>query len=204
MLLSPLQLPIADDIVMFDLEGLPPQFDELDKIYLWGTKVYGKRPAPFMAALAGFGNEGDKEGWTNFLSNSESIFSDYGDIPFVHWYNYETTKVKAYINRYGDPDGIANRVLRDCVDLWKITKDSLILPEYSYSLKLIEKRTGFKRTMDEYGGEWSIVQYIRAVETNNEALRAKIMSGILKYNEEDLDATWAVLLWLKTKWPRKL
>jgi predicted RecB family nuclease len=152
-----------------------------------------------MAALAGFESVGDKEGWEDFLRNADIIFKEYGDIPFIHWHHYETTKVKSYVNRYGDPRGIAQRVLNNCIDLLKITREALVLPEYSYSLKVVEKRTGFKRTMEEFGGDWSIVQYIRAVETNDENLRQKIMSEILKYNEEDLKATWAVLQWLKVK-----
>lgn len=198
-LLFPLKLPSAENLVMFDLEGLPPQFDELDKVYLWGTQVFGSRPGKYIAALAGFGTEGDRDGWFDFLRNSGTIFKEYGDIPFIHWHHYETTKVKSYIGRYGDPNGIAQRVLNNCIDLLKITREALVLPEYSYSLKVVEKRTGFKRTMEEFGGDWSIVQYIRAVETNDDNLRQKIMSEILKYNEEDLKATWAVFQWLKTK-----
>jgi predicted RecB family nuclease len=198
-LLHPLQLPQAENLVMFDLEGLPPHFDELDKVYLWGTQVYGKNPGKFLAALAGFGAEGDKEGWEDFLRNAESIFSEHGDIPFIHWQHYETTKVKSYIDRYGDSKGIGQGVLNNCIDLLKLTRDALVLPDYSYSLKVVEKHAGFKRTMDEFGGDWSIVQYIRAVETEDEGLRKKIMSTILKYNEEDLKSTWEVLQWLKTK-----
>lgn len=197
--LSTPQIPASDNMVMFDLEGLPPYLDELDKIYLWGTQVFGIRPGKYLAGLADFGPDGDRRGWEQFLTNSGAILDDYGDIPFVHWSHYETTKVKGYINRHGDKDGIGQRVLTNCVDLLKLTKNSLILPEYSYSLKVIEKRSGFKRTMADYGGEWSIVQYIRAIETNDENLRNQIMSDILTYNQEDLQATWAVLEWLKTK-----
>ncbi len=198
-LIAPLQLPENENMVMFDLEGLPPQFDELDKVYLWGTQVYGKNPGPFLAALAGFGEDGDREGWEQFLTNAALIFGEYGDIPFIHWHHYETTKVKSYIERYGDRDDIGSRVLGNCVDLLRITRDALVLPEYSYSLKVVERRTGFKRTMEEFGGDWSIVQYIKAIETEDEGLRSSIMEKILKYNEEDLKATWAVLRWLKAR-----
>ncbi len=198
-LIAPLALPTSPNLVMFDLEGLPPYFDELDKVYLWGMQVFGEKPGPYRPALAGFGSDGDREGWRKFLENAGAIFDAYGDIPFVHWAHYETTKVKSYINRFGDVDDIGARVLRNCVDLLRITHDSLVLPEYSYSLKVIEKRAGFKRGMNEYGGDWSIVQYIRAVETEDPTLRDKIMGDILKYNEEDLKATWAVLQWLKSK-----
>ena len=198
-LIAPLNLPTSENMVMFDLEGLPPQFDELDKVYLWGMQVYGVRPGEFLPALATFGKDGDREGWDDFLTKADAIFEDYGDIPFVHWHHYETTKIKSYIDRYGDRNGIALRVLDNCVDLLKITREALVLPEYSYGLKVIEKRAGFKRTMTDYGGDWSIVQYIRAVETNDESLRRNIMTDVLKYNEEDLKATWAVLQWLMTK-----
>lgn len=104
-----------------------------------------------------------------------------------------------YIERFGDDDGIAHRVLDNCLDLLDVVKNSLVLPVYSYSLKVIEQHIGFKRTMDEFGGQWSMAQYIKAVETEDKELRDKIMSEIVKYNEEDLKATWAVLEWLKSK-----
>ncbi len=198
-LIAPLELPSAENMVMFDLEGLPPQFDELDKVYLWGMQVYGKRPGTYMPALAGFGAEGDREGWNQFLKNAEQLFDAYDDLPFIHWHHYETTKIKSYIDRYGDTGGIAQRVLDNCVDLLRITRDALVLPEYSYSLKVVEKRTGFRRTMEEFGGDWSIVQYIKAIETEDENLRKEIMDKILQYNEEDLKATWAVLRWLRSR-----
>jgi len=196
-LIAPPALPKSENLVMFDLEGLPPQLDELDKVYLWGTQVYGKNPGKYFPALAGFGSDGDREGWLQFLRNCRSIFDMHGDIPFIHWAHYETTKVKSYIQRFGDVDGISERVLKNCVDLLKITRDSLVISDYSYSLKVIEKHAGFERGMDEYGGNWSIVQYIRAVETEDPELRERIMSEILTYNEEDLQATWVVFQWLR-------
>lgn len=199
MQITPVELPEADNFVMFDLEGLPPQFDELDKVYLWGMQVYGRYPGEFMPALAGFGIDGDREGWEQFLIYAKNIFNKYGDIPFVHWASYEKTKISAYISRFGDRDGIAQRVLDDCVDLLPVTKKALVLPVYSYSLKVIEQYAGYKRMMEEFGGDWSIVQYIRAVETEDQDLRLSIMNDILKYNEEDLQATWAVVQWLRAK-----
>ncbi len=197
LLLEPPEIPKAANWVMFDLEGLPPWFDDLDKIYLWGTQVFGERKGEYRAAMAGFGEDGDREGWFRFLENSAEIFKSYGDIPFIHWHNYETTKVKSYIGRYGDRDGIAERVLKRCTNLLPITKKAVVLPVPSYSLKVIEKLAGFTRSMDAFGGDWSIAQYIRAVETEDDTLRRDIVSEIQKYNREDLEATWAVLQWLK-------
>ena len=52
-----------------------------------------------------------------FLQTADAIFAEYGDIPFVHWHHYEKTHIKQYILRYGDPAGIAARVLLNLLDL---------------------------------------------------------------------------------------
>ena len=41
--------------------------------------------------------------------------------------------------------------------------------------------------------------FIEGTETSDEVKRKQLMDEILKYNEEDLGATWAVFEWLKTK-----
>jgi predicted RecB family nuclease len=191
------EFPVSKNYVMFDLEGLPPQLDELDKVYLWGTQVFGERPGHFQYSLAEMGTYGDRKGWEDFLKIAGKIFDEYGDIPLMHWANYERTKVNTYIKRYGDVDGIADRVLSNLVDLLPITKNAVVLPQPSYSLKVVEQHVGFTRSQDEFGGDWSIAKYIEAVETEDEEKRQDIMNEIIKYNEEDLQATWTVLEWLR-------
>lgn len=171
--------------------------DELQKIYLWGLQVFGARPGGCQQAVADFGADGDGNGWDRFLDLAAAVFRDYGDIPFVHWYHYEKDNVKKYVERHGDRDGIAARVLAKLCDLFKVTRDAVVLPTYSYSIKQIEGLVGYKRRLEEYGGSWSIAQYIKAVETEDEQLRRDTMDKILAYNREDLEATWAVLGWLK-------
>jgi len=187
--------------VMFDLEGMPPQFDELDRIYLWGMQVFGVKPTKFMPSVAEFGTNGDKEGWLSFLENAERLFRYYGDLPFVHWASYEKTYLDRYIKRFGDVDGIAARVKANLLDLLTVARDSVVLPVPSFSLKVIEKYVGYKRTQTEYGGDWSMAMFIEAVETSDETKRNELMGEILKYNREDLEATWAVFKWLKSKSP---
>ena len=193
------QVPDSPNYVMFDLEGIPPHLDELENIYLWGLQVFGEKPSDFMPAVAGFGEEGDKEGWNSFLQISETIFSEYGDIPFVHWHHYERVKIDTYIKRYGDPNGTAARVKANLLDLFPATQKSIALPLPSYSLKVVEKYIGFKRTQDEYGGDWAIAKYVEATELEDPVEREKVIEQILIYNREDLEATWAVLEWLRSK-----
>lgn len=197
--LGPLAIPQCDNYVMFDLEGMPPHLDELDNTYLWGMQVYGQRPSGFLGVTAGFGADGDREGWKALLRTAQQIFTEYGDIPFVHWHHYEKTHINQYIDRYGDRDGVAARVLANLLDLLPVTKNAIALPLPSYSLKVVEEYVGFKRTQDEYGGSWAMAQFILATETSDAEERARRMADILKYNEEDLAATWAVFQWLRSK-----
>ena len=102
------------------------------------------------------------------------------------------------MSRYGDDEhGTAARVKDNLLDLLPITRAAVAVPLSSYSLKDIETLTGYERQLDEYGGDWSMAKYIRATETSDEAEREAIMDEILAYNREDLEATWAVLGWLR-------
>jgi predicted RecB family nuclease len=192
-------IPFFPNYVMFDLEGMPPHLDEIEKIYLWGMQVYGEKKSEFMPAVAGFGPDGDWSGWLAFLSNAKNVFDTCGDIPFVHWAPYEKTKLNLYIDRYGDAEGIAERVKGNLLDLLTVARDSIVLPVPSFSLKVIEQYIGFKRSQSEFGGQWAMAMFIEATETSDESKRKQLMDEILKYNEEDLGATWAVFEWLRTK-----
>ena len=162
-------------------------------------QIFGDKQGKYIAAVAGFGEEGDRQGWEDFLVKANGILSEYGDIPFVHWYRYEKDHIKKYIERFGDHDSIGERILTNLLDLLPITQESIALPLPSYSLKVIEQYVGFKRTQHEYGGDWAMAKYIEATGMEDEKQRSEIMDEILRYNKEDLEATWAVLQWLKSK-----
>jgi predicted RecB family nuclease len=192
-------IPSHKNYVMFDLEGMPPHLNELDKIYLWGAQVFGERPSEFKVALSGFGTDGDREGWNDFLEIARQICETYGDIPWVHWAPYEQTYLRRYAGRYGDIGGIASRVARNLLDLLTIARESVVLPLPSFSLKVVEDHVGFERKEAEYGGAWAMATFIEATETKDEGKRKELMDKILAYNKEDVEATWAVFEWLKSK-----
>jgi predicted RecB family nuclease len=142
--------------------------------------------------------DGDRGGWNKFLENCATIFSEFGDIPFVHWTSYEKTQVSKYIQKFDDPDGIATRVLSNLHDLHRIVEKSLILPIPTYGLKIIEGIAGYSRQFADAGGKWSMAKYIEAIETGEPAHSKSLIEEIVKYNEEDLDALWAVYCWVLT------
>ena len=201
-LLDKPDLPDCRNYVMFDIEGLPPLIDELDKMYLWGLQVFGEEPSEFLAATASPGEDGDRDAWFAFLGIADDLFARYGDLRFVHWHVYERTHLDMYVERFGDLSGTAARIRKNLLDLHKVTTDAGALPVPSYSLKVIEGYVGFVRSQTEYGGDWAMAEYIKAVETEDDARRREVMDAILLYNREDLEATWSVLQWLRAKAPR--
>ena len=194
-------IPPHKNYVMFDLEGMPPHLDELDRIYLWGVRAFGEKPSDFKVSLSGFGADGDREGWIGFLENAKQILETYGDIPWVHWAPYEETYLRRYVGRFGDHEGIVARVEANLLDLLTVTRESVVLPLPSFSLKVVEDYVGFERNEAEYGGAWAMATFIEATETSDEGKRKELMDKIVAYNKEDLEATWAVFKWLKTRNP---
>jgi uncharacterized protein len=198
-IIQPPAVPECDDYVMFDLEGMPPQLREPAKIYLWGLQVFGRHPGEFQSAVADFGAEGDRNGWLEFLRLAGEVLDEHGDLPFVHWHSYEKTNIRLYIERYGDPEGVADRVLENLVDCLPLAQESIALPLPSYSLKVVEKYIGFERKLRDTGGDWAMARYVEAVETEDDLERQALMNLIIAYNREDLEAMWAVLQWLRSR-----
>lgn len=197
-LIRPPEIPKHPTYVMFDLEGMPPTIDETERIYIWGMQPFGAEPGPYRAAVAGFGRRGDRDGWESFLAEAERLFAELGPaLPFVHWAAYERGMLDLYLERYGDRDGIGARVRANLLDLLPITREAVAVPLSGYGLKRVETLTGYRRRLEGAGGEWSMARYIEATETDDGAERAAIVDEILAYNREDLEATWAVLEWLR-------
>ncbi|MGE5279002.1 MAG: ribonuclease H-like domain-containing protein [Acidobacteriota bacterium] len=233
--ITPLELPGPSDCVILDLEGLPPQLDELEKVYLWGIKDFRCDPPRYLHADAGIGEEGDRRGWEDFLRIASGLLEASPDLRFVHYGNYEQTKINLYLERFpplppgegqgegplsplppgegrgeGVPPadqiqsppptagGVATGLLSRLFDLHRAVKRSFALPVPSNSLKQIEKLAGFSRELPDANGAWAMCRYIEATETSDPAARDAIVGRILAYNEEDLDATRAVMEWMRS------
>ncbi|MFH1679084.1 MAG: TM0106 family RecB-like putative nuclease [Candidatus Eisenbacteria bacterium] len=183
-------LPAAPNVLVLDLEGIPPFLDGPEEIFLWGMKVFGERPSPYSVAYTIPGETGDEATWGAFLRNAAGVFETYGDLPILHWASYEKTKLRLYRDRYGDREGIAERIDRNLCNLLSVCSEGICLPLPSRSLKVVEKYVGYERKV-QGNGEWAVAQYVRAVSTDNPDEATRLVTEVLRYNEEDLDATWA-------------
>lgn len=193
-------LPPGSTWVMFDVEAIPFSEENPVEVYLWGTQTWTKSdpttpaiPGEYLGARSGSGPTGDEEGWRAFLENVASLRHRYGAVSFVHWAPYEKTRIREYIARYGDHDGVAEWLTGQLFDLLSEVRFCAVFPLPSYSLKVVEQYVGFARALEEYGGDWSIAQYLNA---STESDRQQALDRITEYNREDLQATWAVFEWL--------
>jgi predicted RecB family nuclease len=190
--------PGTRPVVIFDIEN--DVFDpELGvKVYLWGCLLAPPDgpPKPHLV-VAGPGAEGDRQGWFDFLDLAERLFSEYADLPLIHYSAHEKTWVKNYVERYGDPRGVADRVQKNLWDMYACIQNSLFIPAPSYGLKSVESLVGFKRSQEEFGGLWSIITYDRYLNAAAESDAQAILDEILTYNTEDLLASLVVYEWLE-------
>ncbi len=191
------QLPETPHWMMFDLEAVPARPGQPEKVYLWGMHLKGERDENLQLISTTMNRQADRDNWFDFLEQCSTIFDTYGEMPFVHWGNFESYCLKLYVKRFGDRHGVAQRIQRNLLDLFQVLKNTAVIPLPSYSLKVIEKYVGFERSDQDTGGYWSVVNYLKSVNTKNAARREEIMEQLLTYNASDLEAMWQVMCWFE-------
>jgi predicted RecB family nuclease len=65
------------------------------------------------------------------------------------------------------------------LDLLTVTRESVVLPLPSLSLKVVEDYVGFDRKEAEYCGAWAMATFIEATETSDEGKRKELMDKIV-------------------------
>ncbi len=190
--------PGTRPVVMFDIENDVFDPDLGVKVYLWGCLLAKSTGSPTPELIvAGPGVEGDEQGWIDFLDYVGRVFGQFGDIPFVHYSSHERTWIRKYIERYGDPNNTAKRLIDNLWDMYDAISKHLFLPTSSYGLKSIEQLVGFKRSQEEFGGLWSIITYDQYINAPTQKEANLILQKILTYNTEDIMASLAIYEWLE-------
>ncbi len=85
-------------------------------------------------------------------------------------------------------------------DIQKPVTENLVLPLSGYGLKKICKHpdlVNFQWEDDGSGSQWSIVQHIKFLRSENAEERKVIKDSILAYNRDDVRATRKLEEWLR-------
>ncbi|MBX9669682.1 MAG: TM0106 family RecB-like putative nuclease [Candidatus Obscuribacterales bacterium] len=198
---SPSRLPESDNFAVIDFEGVPAFYGQEDIVFMWGLRMFGTNPSIYHNFIAKDKNvTSDSDAWFSFLQRAKEIFDTHGDVPFLHYHHYERSALEKYLMRFGDRDAVAVRILKNMLDVLQALTQSVALPLPSYSLKVVERYLGFARTQSEYGGQWAIAKYVESIESSDSAISEAMrdtLDQISIYNNEDIDATWAVFDWLR-------
>ncbi|MEM8506112.1 MAG: TM0106 family RecB-like putative nuclease [Cyanobacteria bacterium P01_D01_bin.1] len=179
------QVPTTDVELYFDIEAAPDK----DLIYLHGVLVVDneKQQQTFYALLAEQPEEEEKA-WFEFLS----LVNCYPDAPIYHFCPYEAQTVARLGQLYGTNGTDVSALLDRFVDIHKRVVDSVALPVESYALKHLARWMGFEWRDEDANGAQSICWYDDWLTTGDRTH----LDTILRYNEDDCQATYRVKDWL--------
>ena len=152
---------------------MPPQLDELEKIYLWGMQVFGEDPGPSAPRPPASAPHGDREGWESFLREAEEIFSRAWRHP-----------VRPLGDLRADEDRPLRRALRrprrhrgaGQAQSARPSSDHLRVHRRARSRAMASSRSrsspASSAQLADYGGDWSMARYIEATETRRRGFDA--------------------------------
>lgn len=206
------QVTKLSDIVMpegtwvhFDIEANPQTPDGHQHVYLWGFLKAPYEPENFEYVWTDHVDD-DREGWLAFVAKVEEYRAAWPDLKLVHFASYERDRIRAYANRYEMEDHPTVAWLLDTdtgplYDIQRAVTQNLVLPLSGYGLKKICKHEGlvnFQWEDDESGSQWSVVQYINFLRSDDPGDRQAIKDSILGYNRDDVRATRKLEEWLRS------
>ncbi|MEL7051220.1 MAG: TM0106 family RecB-like putative nuclease [Cyanobacteria bacterium J06588_5] len=183
--LEPHQVPTADVELYFDIEAAPDK----DLIYLHGVLAvdHNTSEETFHALIAESPEEEEKA-WFEFLA----LVDSYPDAPIYHFCPYEAQTVARLGQLYGTNKIDINKLLNRFVDIHKRIVDAVALPVESYALKHLARWMGFEWRDEDANGAQSICWYADWLDTGDRTH----LNTILRYNEDDCQATYRVKDWL--------
>jgi uncharacterized protein len=194
--IAPPAMPPGRPCVWFDLEADTDDETHGVHVYLWGFAVETEAgPPAHQAVLSGDGDDRDADAWRRFLAAAGEVLARWPEALWVHYATFERTWVKKYAERWGDPDGIAARLLDRLHDLHSEVTKSVRLPLRSYGIKHVAGHLGFT-WRHPAGAGWSLVQYRTARRDPDPEARRRMLGEIVAYNADDLMALRAVWSWL--------
>lgn len=202
--LKPPQFPTGT-WVHFDVESNPLAATPKGEVYLWGFLPPPYGPASYQRVWSDGGPEEDKRAWRDFLSLLETYRHRFPDLRIVHYSAFEVTQIKTYARRFAKEDHPAVAWLlgddSPLFDLANAVRQSVVLPLPGYGLKPIcrhPRLVNFQWELPESGSQWSVVRYIDHLRAQDRTERDVIRREIETYNRDDVLATRALEMWLRS------
>lgn len=169
----------------FDIEAEP----ELNLDYLHGVLVVDKQnhTEQFYSFLAESPAE-EFRAWKQLLE----LMWMYPIAPIYHFCDYEVQAMKRLARLYQTPDYLWKPLLKRFIDIHLKVTQTVTLPIESYSLKHIARWLGFQWRDSNANGAQCVCWYEEWLTTEN----YNLLEAIVRYNEDDCQATYQVKTWL--------
>lgn len=177
-----IDLPEGKDALVIDVEADPLR----DLHYLFGVlDVHGEQKTfhPFLADHP----DKEREAWESFVS----FMQGFPGVPIYHYGWYEIDVFRLMVERYGAPEGFLEDIEARSIDLLVRLRESVIFPLSFYSLKDIAQYLGFRWRHEDASGLNSVLWFEEWLRTGDR----EVLDDILRYNEDDVLATWHVAQW---------
>lgn len=189
-------LPEIGTEVYFDVETDPTEgIDYLLGILIKNSATKDSKGKTEYKAFWAKDKEDEKRIWKEFLDFLDKL----EDFVIYHYSSYELQVINRLANLYGISVELDNKFKDNTLDLHKIVLETAVLPLYFYGLKDVAQYLGFSWQSEDAGGAESVVWYNEWLETKDK----KIKDKIIKYNEDDVQATLYVKEWLEKQKPSK-
>jgi len=193
-------LPGGGPCVWLDLESDPQDEIHGMRVYLWGLAVEPEHGEPRAEAIASACDEvdDDEDTWRRFLARAAAILAEWPESRWVHYSIAERTAIRKYAERWGDPEGTAERLLARTFDLHADgVMKAVRIPVRAYGMKHVARHLGFEWSDPDSGSQWSVARYRRAREALGPAERERQLGAITRYNADDLWAMRTVWRWME-------
>lgn len=174
--------------IYFDVEGDPTS----DTDYLLGYLIKNNGESKYNYLMAKEKDE-EKEIWKKFLD----FLAGLDDFVIYHYAYYERQVFDKLALRYGAPTALVEKFRDNTIDLHTKLVDSVVLPLYFYSLKDVAGYLRYKWSDPGAGGAESVVWYTEWLDKKDN----KILNKLLRYNEDDVQATLVIKEWLEKQKP---
>jgi len=197
--LAKLPAPNEGDI-FFDLEGFTFFQEPGGLEYLFGyTSVNQKEEFHWVWADS---REEEKIAFDKFMHDLLNRVQAFPQMKIYHYASYEQVALKRLAERHGIYQTAVQELIEAgyFIDLYKLVKNSIMVSQEGYSIKLLENYYSFERISDVKEAKGSMDaydQYLTALD-EDPASAETIKRQVIAYNQDDCASTLALYRWLRS------